>query len=190
MSGIKRECIDDEVDKYDHAAVDEESLEIDVFDSDILSRVIRERELRIVTSVTRQLKPSLTLDVGCGSGWLTTFLAEAGLEVVGIDVSKELVKIGKESSIRSEFLVCDAHRLPFKDKTFDFIVGMGVLHHLHHSSIAEISRVCRSDVLFMEPNKINFLSYIGRRFFPMEIHTIGEEPFLQWHLKTLLERFE
>ena len=39
---------------------------------------------------------SKILDVACGPGWLSEYLAMSGYEVAGIDISHDLIKIAKE----------------------------------------------------------------------------------------------
>ena len=38
---------------------------------------------------------SRVLDLGCGSGWLSVFLARAGFSVVGVDVAAHAIELGK-----------------------------------------------------------------------------------------------
>jgi hypothetical protein len=87
--------------------------------------------------------------------------------------------------------VCDAEKLPFKDSTFDCVVGIAILHHLRlETTCIEIIRVlCKeSKFLFMEPNSLNPLSTIGRRLFPTEAHTKGEKQFVPRYLKYVLSQ--
>lgn len=62
------------------------------------------------------------LDVACGTGTQALLLAKQDYQVVGIDLSREMLaraksKIGKERHVR--FVQGDATKLPFKNKTFD-----------------------------------------------------------------------
>lgn len=62
------------------------------------------------------------LDIGCGSGWLSkTF------ETIGIDLNL-LQEKGKGDDIQN--LIGDAHFLPFKSQTFDFVILSEVLEHV------------------------------------------------------------
>jgi SAM-dependent methyltransferase len=64
---------------------------------------------------------------------LEALLAHPGIELVETDVS-----FGPRT-----VLVCDAHRLPFADGTFDGVVAQAVLEHVldPHQCVAEIHRV-------------------------------------------------
>ena len=81
--------------------------------------------------------------------------------------------------------------MPFKDSAFDCVIGVAILHHLKlERSCRELRRVLdeKSKFVFLEPNLLNPLSAIGRRFFPTEAHTKGEKPFAPSYLKTVLSR--
>jgi ubiquinone/menaquinone biosynthesis C-methylase UbiE len=70
------------------------------------------------------------LDVGCGPGIFTARYAAVGADVVGIDFSEQMIKIAKDQFPRIDFQVADAERLPFDDQSFDFVIGIHVVHHL------------------------------------------------------------
>src|SRR5438309_2790261 len=78
----------------------------------------------------------LVLDVGCGHGRHSRPLALTGHRVVGVDVSRRLLSIGKKSTSSSnefrsiEWVGADATALPFPDRTFDAALSIAVLHHL------------------------------------------------------------
>lgn len=65
------------------------------------------------------------LDICCGYGRLTIPLLEAGYNVVGIDISEDLIRKGLKylESNRLDvnpFLVANMKALPFRDEMFDF----------------------------------------------------------------------
>jgi len=74
------------------------------------------------------------LDVGCGTGENTLYLAELGFEVVGIDivptaVEKALSK-AKERSLAATFLVWDALKLQELGRRFNTVIDSGFFHVL------------------------------------------------------------
>ncbi len=81
------------------------------------------------------------LDVGCGWGGLARFAArEYGAEVVGITLSREQLKLGRERvaaeglehQVRLE--VMDYRDLP-KDAQFDKVVSVGMFEHVGHANL-------------------------------------------------------
>jgi ubiquinone/menaquinone biosynthesis C-methylase UbiE len=89
--------------------------------------------------------PERVLDLGCGTGAGTLFLARefplAGIR--GLDLSQEMVaqaqaKIGLDPDARVTFRVGDASKLPFADQSFDLVtqINMPVF-------FGEIARVLR-----------------------------------------------
>ncbi len=90
------------------------------------------------------------LDVGCGKGFLLYEFTQAvpGIEVTGIDVSEYGIEHAKEE-VRPFLKVCNATKLPFDDRSFDFVYSLTTLHNLHnfdlYAALKEIQRVAKSD---------------------------------------------
>jgi SAM-dependent methyltransferase len=182
--------LENEVQVYEDVDVSFSTGETESYEETFFTEVIRRRELDFIKQVLKAEKPRLVLDYGCGGGWLSRLICKWGFEVVGIDLSKRLVRVAKFVCREGDFVVCDAMRLPFKDGAFDFIIGISILHHLPKLSMAfsELKRVSASHALclFMEPNLLNPVSAFGRKFFPMEAHTKGEKQFTFGYLETAL----
>ncbi|MBI4371686.1 MAG: class I SAM-dependent methyltransferase [Elusimicrobia bacterium] len=88
------------------------------------------------------------LDVGCGKGFLLYDLRRAvpDSKAAGLDVSAYAVENAKEE-VRPFLQVGRAEKLPFPDKSFDFVVSVNALHNLRnyelHDALREIERVGR-----------------------------------------------
>lgn len=71
------------------------------------------------------------LDVGVGSGRYAEVVADAGGEVVGIDLTAAVdaayASIGRRPNVH--IVQADVFRMPFRDGTFDKAFSIGVLHH-------------------------------------------------------------
>jgi SAM-dependent methyltransferase len=67
------------------------------------------------------------LDVGCGPGRHAVALAEAGLEVTGVDVSRRFLDIAAErartAGVAAAFFEVDARQMPFDDE-FDAVISI------------------------------------------------------------------
>ena len=88
------------------------------------------------------------LDLGCGTGRHSVWLAGRGATVTGIDFSEGMLEAArrKEGAGTVRFLAHDLHQpLPFADGSFDRVVSGLVLEHLHEldAFFAESRRVLR-----------------------------------------------
>ncbi len=85
---------------------------------------------KIFTEILGDNKLSI-LDLGTGPGIIAFYLAELGHDLVGIDLSPEMIKSAKENAIKFnlpvEFKINDAENLPFPDESFDAIVSRHLL---------------------------------------------------------------
>jgi ubiquinone/menaquinone biosynthesis C-methylase UbiE len=83
-----------------------------------------------------------TLDVACGTGFLTRHLAG---EIVGLDASDSMIDIARETVPDAEFVVGDALDLPFPDGAFDRVFTGHFYGHLEDADrrrfLAEAQRV-------------------------------------------------
>src|SRR5439155_1824069 len=73
-------------------------------------------ELDELTAVLRRLPPARTLDVACGTGFLTRHLPGS---VTGLDQSDAMIEIARQQVPDAELVVSDALALPFADASFD-----------------------------------------------------------------------
>jgi ubiquinone/menaquinone biosynthesis C-methylase UbiE len=103
------------------------------------------------------------LDIGCGSGGDVRAMAEVvgpKGRVVGLDGSATMIAAARQRSVDTglpvEFVVGDAHRLDFDDKSFDACRTDRVLLHLADpgQALREIARVLRPGgrVVALEPD--------------------------------------
>ncbi|WP_418282291.1 class I SAM-dependent methyltransferase [Halorubrum sp. DTA98] len=94
------------------------------------------------------------LDVGCGNGRHTESLSGHATRVVGVDVSRELLREARKRSVergyddRASFVHGDAARLPFADDVVELAVYVATIHHLSPRerrvrSLNELARVLR-----------------------------------------------
>ena len=97
----------------------------------------------VVDQLTRALSiaqgPGPVLDAGCGTGMLAIEAARRGAEVVGIDVSPQLIEIGKErlpEDFRAKISLHAGDMLDASFGQFDHIVSMDVLIHYESDQIA------------------------------------------------------
>ena len=75
----------------------------------------------------RGLSPGRTLDVACGTGYLTQHLPG---RIVGLDASPTALRIAAQRIPEASFVESDALRLPFEQATFDRVFTSHFYGHL------------------------------------------------------------
>jgi len=90
---------------------------------------------------------SRVLDVACGDGFGSRFLARNGLSVVGGDICPLIIDRARELSqdfLNIDFKVLDVTCCTLEDSSFDAIVSMETIEHVEESSfLTECSRLIR-----------------------------------------------
>jgi SAM-dependent methyltransferase len=84
-------------------------------------------ELAELVSLLRELAPARTLDVACGTGFLTQHLPG---KVTGLDASDGMLEIARERLAGTELVVGDALALPFPDRSFERVFASYFYCHL------------------------------------------------------------
>jgi len=82
-----------------------------------------------------QLPPQAkVLDVGCGAGRDSEYLAQAGLQVTGIDLSENLIAEAKKRRPMLHFQVMDMEQLDFPEATFDGVWSKLAIIHIDRAN--------------------------------------------------------
>ena len=91
------------------------------------------------------------LDLGTGPGTIAGVLAPLVGEVVGTDVSPEMLDLFETRVPGGRSVLADAHRLPFKEGSFTLVTCGSVFHHLEDpaSVVDEVARVLRPGGRFL-----------------------------------------
>jgi ubiquinone/menaquinone biosynthesis C-methylase UbiE len=100
----------------------------------LMALTMRVRAFR--PAVLAEPRPSVVLDLGCGTGTLARQLAEAdpSLRVLGIDSDEEVLALARKKVARFgervRFSKSLADALPVEDASVDVVIASLLLHHL------------------------------------------------------------
>ena len=127
------------------------------------------------SSVRKYFKPILVekvsesdrvLDLGCGSGMFLPIVAPMCAEIVGVDISSDML-ISCSQCIKKFFIEnaslsnASSDHLPFAAETFDVVYIVDVIHHAedYEQAVKEVYRVLKPGgrLIVFEPNKFNVL---------------------------------
>jgi ubiquinone/menaquinone biosynthesis C-methylase UbiE len=107
-----------------------------------------DEELATLRRTLESLPPARTLDVACGTGFLTRHLPG---DVVGLDQSETMLDVAAEQAPDAELVQGDALSLPFGDASFDRVVTGHFYGHLEEAErerfLDEARRVARELVV-------------------------------------------
>ena len=90
------------------------------------------------------------LDLGCGTGKLTSQLIDFAGTVIGVDSSENMIERAKKQYSNIKFMVCDALNLPF-EKQFDVVFSNAVFHWIsnHNALLKQIHKVLKPNGLLI-----------------------------------------
>ncbi|GAB2574985.1 class I SAM-dependent methyltransferase [Kribbella endophytica] len=78
------------------------------------------------------------LDVGCGPGDVTAYLAERGLDVSGVDLSERMISHARRLHPRHSFAVASATELELSDSSLGGILGWWSLFNLPREVLPQV----------------------------------------------------
>ncbi len=124
-----------------------------------------------VSPLRAEGNPQSLLDVGCGCGWSSFFLAKAGYRTTGVDLNP-----GEFEPPPIDNLTLregNALALPFADSSFDIVVSYQCLEHVPkpEAALKEMIRVCKTNgiISIVGPNLVT--PFLPAKFAFREIKT-------------------
>jgi 2-polyprenyl-3-methyl-5-hydroxy-6-metoxy-1,4-benzoquinol methylase len=115
-----------------------------------LHRYIMARELAYGKTV---------LDIACGEGYGSAYIAEVAGHVIGVDISPEAIQhaIQKYRRRNLEFRIGSCAQIPLAEHSIDIVVSFETIEHhdQHNEMMSEIKRVLRPDgvIIISSPEK-------------------------------------
>ncbi|TET58632.1 class I SAM-dependent methyltransferase [Candidatus Bathyarchaeota archaeon] len=171
---------------------------------EIVDARFTEREIDLIRTMGEQ---DLVLDLCCGTGRHSILLTGQGWDMVGLDMSANLLRKARhsmdENKIRFPLVRGDMRQLPFKSKVFSAVVNMftsfGYLPSEEEDMkcLEEITRVLRQDGLFLLDvvNKNHLVHTFRKRdwgefrsFYLLEERNLNDSAQLLWSRWVLLDK--
>ena len=100
------------------------------------------RHQRIKQTLKKIIKAGMkVLDIGCGTGISSMFMGELGAEVVGVDISDELIKFARNKSAHQNvnYIVEDATQLNLQ-MSFDAITIIDSMEHIPREKVDDFGK--------------------------------------------------
>ena len=138
----------------------------------------------------KKIKPLIdknkkVLELGCGTGQLTIYLANSSKYWIATDFAHNMIKEAKKrfASNKVLFEVQDATNLSSENKIFDIVVIANALHIMPEPNLAlkEIKRVLKPDGILIAPTFVNEAKINKLRLWLME--RMGFRTFYKWTSK-------
>ncbi len=114
-----------------------------------------ERRIETILEILKPVPEESILDIGCGVGTFTYHVAKIGAKSIGIDYSKESIKVARLLSAqfklneKAKFVVSEGTKLPFQNLCFDKIIASDFMEHIGYKDkimfIEEIHRTLKDN---------------------------------------------
>jgi 2-polyprenyl-6-hydroxyphenyl methylase / 3-demethylubiquinone-9 3-methyltransferase len=116
------------------------------------------------------------LDIGCGGGFLSNYLAREGFVVTGLDAAAESLAIARRYDVTGSVVyeLGDAYRLPYLDDAFQAACALDFLEH-----VAEPERVVREAARILQTGGLFFFATFNRNLIAWLVGIKGVEWFVK-----------
>jgi SAM-dependent methyltransferase len=138
--------------------------------------------MRCAEAALAQRTGGRLLDIGCGAARNALPLAQAGWDVLGVDLSWPMLSAAVERAANVsvagdlQFALAAMERLPVRDRCIDFVVAHGIWNlapsaTMFRRGVAEAARVAK-------PGASLFVFTFSRNTLPPQARPIANEPFV------------
>ena len=110
-------------------------------------------DVKLLDMFCERVNPCMPVcEIGCGPGEISAYLRYKGLNLIGIDISEEMIRIARQLNPYVEFLTGDVFRLDFPGNYFSGVLALFLFVNYEipeiKKAITEIRRVLIPDGLF------------------------------------------
>ena len=103
------------------------------------------------------------LDLGCGVGAHSWYLAKEGFQVYGIDGSSEAIKLAKiklkKEKLKAKLVIGDIINLPYQDNFFDAVIDSATIQH---NSLVNIKIILKEIYRVLKPKGKIFSTMVAQ----------------------------
>jgi len=163
-----------------------------------LLRLVEKLRLKKIIKASQIDENNSVLDLGCGEGFLISFLPKVR-RVVGIDISQVALKRAREilrNKPDVQLKWGDAQNLDFPNESFDKIICSETLEHLPgpKKAMEEIHRLLKKNGLAVicvpDEKRIQFIMRVAKLFLLDKLlHTVRKQADYDWHLHNADKKF-
>jgi ubiquinone/menaquinone biosynthesis C-methylase UbiE len=131
----------------------------------------------------------VVLDIGCGPAQTGAYLAERGVDVVGVDVSPGMLSVARDRSPKLSLACADMRRLPVRPASCAGIVAFYSIQHLSRPDIGEVFGEFRRVLTpggivvlatHLGQGEIYMSEFLGHRIDPMGGTFVEEDELERW----------
>lgn len=152
-------------------------------------------ERPVIEKLIGDVDGARVLELGCGSGPYSLWLAQRGARVTGLDLSPTMIALANDHAhkqgLQVDFRVRDIREpLPFVDSEFDLIITAAALHY-----VEDLSALMREVVRVMNPGAsliASVLHPMSTALFPLadadEVE--GPDPWEGWYFGSPIRRIK
>lgn len=127
----------------------------------IVQRIWHELKIDLIDRVMPPDLNDVILDIGCGSGNITNYLAAKSKQVTGVDANEEAILYAKQTFVKSglSFKHALIDQIDFRDETFTKIYILELIEHIYAEQIKDFFSECYrllkqgGEILLTTPNK-------------------------------------
>ena len=165
----------------------------------VFLRIIEKMRLKKIIQLAQFQKNDIVLDLGCGEGFLISLIPDSAKKIVGLDISKIVLKRAKEilkEKEKVELQWGNAEKLNLPNESFDKIICSEMLEHTPkpRKAMKEIHRVLKNNGLLVisvpDEKRIQFIMRIAKILYLNKIlDACREEEEYEWHLHRADKKF-
>lgn len=152
-------------------------------------------ENRQIKKWVKSFKGKKILELGCGFGESSVYMAKKGGDVTATDLSAGMLQLAEKVAAyhgtHIKTVKCSADKLPFANDSFDMVYAANVLHHVDiQAALTECYRVLRKGGVLVSCDPIDYNPVIKiYRKMASEVRTTDEHPLKRKDIKLFQKYF-